>query len=74
MNAIPIAQPKAGQWGWLVRTDSLGCSLEPSSCRVATKEIEKSPLSINVFPNPINEQMTIDYQFVKQVNNRVVVC
>ncbi len=69
MNNIPVTQPRAGQWGWLVRTDSLGCSLEPSSCRVATKEIEKPPLSINVFPNPVKEQMTIDYQFIKPQNN-----
>ena len=59
----------AMKWGWLVRTDSLGCSLEPSSCRVTTKETENTPLSINVFPNPVNEQMTIDYQFIKQQNN-----
>jgi Secretion system C-terminal sorting domain len=69
MNNIPINQPRAGQWGWLVRTDSLGCSLELGSCRVPTKEIEKGPLSIKVFPNPVNEQMTIDYQFVKPQNN-----
>ena len=72
MHSIPINQPTAGEWGWLVRTDSLGCSLEPSSCRTATKEVENGPLSINVFPNPVNEQMTIDYQFIKPQNNAYV--
>ena len=50
----------AGQWGWLVRTDSLGCSLEPSSCRVNTKEIEQIPSSITAYPNPTHGILTMD--------------
>jgi Secretion system C-terminal sorting domain len=50
----------SGQWGWLVRTDSLGCSLEQSSCRVATQDIEKGPLSIKGFPNPTTGIFTVD--------------
>jgi hypothetical protein len=43
--------PTQGQWGWLIRTDSMGCSLE-STCRVPTTEVEKGPLSIKAYPNP----------------------
>jgi hypothetical protein len=52
----------SGQWGWLVRTDSLGCSLQPSSCRTPTKELEKHPLSINAYPNPTSGSLTIDFE------------
>ena len=62
---LPVSSPTAGQWGWLVRTDALGCSLEPSSCRVATQEVENEPLSINVFPNPVSAQLTVDYAFTE---------
>jgi Secretion system C-terminal sorting domain len=66
MNNIPLTNPTAGEWAWCVRTDNLGCSLEPSSCRVSTKDITQiPPLSINVFPNPVNDLMTIDYQFIE---------
>ena len=65
MNNRRVTEPGTGQWGWLVRTDSLGCSLQPSSCRVATKEIENGPLSINVFPNPVSAQLTVDYAFTE---------
>ncbi len=51
-----------GQWGWLVRTDSLGCSLEPSSCRTPTHEIEQEPISIIAYPNPTSGSLTIDYE------------
>ena len=51
----------SGQWGWLVRTDSLGCSLEPSSCRTPTKEIQEYPLSIKAYPNPTSSSLTIDF-------------
>ncbi len=57
-----LASPTVGQWGWLVRTDSMGCSLEPSSCRTPTKEIEKYPLSINAYPNPTSGNLTIDFE------------
>lgn len=51
----------SGQWGWLVRTDSLGCSLEPSSCRTPTKDIKEYPLSILAYPNPTSGSLTIDF-------------
>jgi hypothetical protein len=51
--------PTQGQWGWLIRTDSMGCSLE-STCRVPTNEVEKGPLSIKAFPNPANDKFTVD--------------
>jgi Secretion system C-terminal sorting domain len=34
--------------------------LEQSSCRVATQDIEKGPLSIKVFPNPTSGSFTVD--------------
>lgn len=52
----------SGQWGWLVRTDSLGCSLEPSSCRTPTKDIKEYPLSINIYPNPATDRININWQ------------
>jgi Secretion system C-terminal sorting domain len=52
--------PTQGQWGWLIRTDSMGCSLE-SSCRVPTNEVEKGPLSIKAFPNPTSGSFTVDW-------------
>ena len=61
LNNRLVTEPGVGQWGLLIRTDSLGCSLEPSSCRVATKEVENEPLSIKVFPNPVSSELNIDY-------------
>ena len=57
---LPVRSPTTGQWGWLVRTDSLGCSLQPSSCRTPTKDIDNTPLSIKVFPNPASDIVTIE--------------
>jgi Secretion system C-terminal sorting domain len=51
--------PTKFTWGWLIRTDSMGCSLE-STCRVPTNEVEKGPLSIKAFPNPTNDIFTVD--------------
>jgi Secretion system C-terminal sorting domain len=53
--------PTQGQWGWLIRTDSMGCSLE-STCRVPTNEVEKGPLSIKAFPNPTSGSFTVDWE------------
>ena len=61
LNNSPLSQPGSGHWGLLIRTDSLGCSLEPSSCSVTTKEVENEPLSIKVFPNPVSNELNIDY-------------
>jgi hypothetical protein len=72
MHSIPINQPTAGQWGWLVRTDNLGCSLQPSSCRVATKEIEKGPLSIKVFPNPAYNTINVEYDLVDKFEDAYI--
>ena len=62
--------PTEGQWGWLIRTDSLGCSLEPT-CRVPTKEVVERPLSINVFPNPTSGSFTVDLKDDLQNQNTV---
>ncbi len=55
-----VGSPTRYTWGWLIRTDSLGCSLEPT-CRVPTQEVEKGPLSIKAFPNPAKDVLTIEY-------------
>jgi hypothetical protein len=55
----PVRSPTTGQWGWLVRTDSMGCSLEPSSCRTPTQDIEKPPLSMIVYPNPTSGKLNL---------------
>jgi Secretion system C-terminal sorting domain len=60
--------PTSGQWGWIVRTDSLGCSLEPSSCRVPTQEVNDLPLSMAAYPNPTSGSLTIDFDSQKPFN------
>jgi Secretion system C-terminal sorting domain len=64
--------PTQGQWGWLIRTDSMGCSLE-STCRVPTNEVEKGPLSIKAFPNPANDIFTVEYELEKIQDAEIVV-
>ena len=39
----------------------MGCSLEPSSCRVPTHEIERIPVSMIAYPNPTSGSLTIDF-------------
>jgi hypothetical protein len=63
--------PTAGQWGWLIRTDSMGCSLE-STCRVPTTEVEKGPLSIKAYPNPAMDIFTVEYE-LETINHAEIV-
>jgi hypothetical protein len=39
----------------------MGCSLEPSSCRTPTQDIEKPPLSMIVYPNPTSGSLVVDF-------------
>ncbi len=54
--------PTYGNWGWLIRTDSMGCSLEPDSCmRVAVTDVPISPIDFTISPNPVNDWLKIQF-------------
>jgi Secretion system C-terminal sorting domain len=58
-----IASPTYGEWGWLVRTDSMGCSLEPDSCmRVAVEDVPVDYGNFNLYPNPVSDVLNIQFK------------
>ena len=59
-----LASSTLGQWGWLVRTDSLGCSLQPSSCRTPTQDIKEIPVNLIAYPNPTSNQLFMTFEDV----------
>lgn len=53
MNGIP------GQFGWLVKTDSLGCIVP--GCQFADVKEPEEERALTIYPNPVQEQLNIFY-------------
>ncbi len=56
-----------GEWGWLVRTDSMGCSLCCSQYNnacvgVAVEDIYKNEEAFTLYPNPVSSDMHIQFK------------
>jgi hypothetical protein len=55
----PVLFPQGGQYGWLMRLDSMGCFI--SGCWVGTEQSVVNDTKIQVFPNPAHSELTIQY-------------
>jgi hypothetical protein len=53
----PVLFPQGGQYGWLMRLDSMGCFID--NCWVGTTESPPLMPQIQVFPNPAHSFLTI---------------
>ena len=50
-----------GQWGWLMRTDSLGCFINNCSVPTYNRDDAENASKIEIFPNPANNLIQINF-------------